>query len=478
MTFGDDFPGEMEEFPFDDTTADEVFGTSHGADPAPEEFWDIAELVQAARRTGSAGELVGEDVIVARIVAAMGEHAARPQGGAHERIVALNRFRTAKVTAAATAVLLLGGTAAAAASGSLPTPVNHRHAALAVVQTVAAPRHHAMHAPGASGVVASVNGVATPGTCGASTLAGTFTLTHDADVFTVNVDATTTTFSEMGVTAPTFANVCVGSKVRAEGAVVGTTVTATMVKIKPLHVRTGAMGTVASVNGVSAPGSCGGAGLPGTFTITDHDGKTFTVNVDPTTTFADQGVASPTFLNVCVGEFVAAKGTFVDPIVTATQVFIAPKHDEKKHDEKKHGDQGRHMGAFGTVASVNGVSDAGTCGITTGAIGSFAITGHDGTTFTVDVTGTTMFEVPGVTDPTFANVCVGEKVGAKGALTDTTVAATDVFVLGSDGGHHGHHGHGDDGDHHGGSGQPAPQFSSGHRGGNRHGGNGGKGNDN
>ena len=76
------------------------------------------------------------------------------------------------------------------------------------------------------------------------------------------------------------------------------------------------------------------------------------------------------------------------------------------------------MGAFGTVASVNGVSDAGTCGTTTGATDSFTITGHDGTTFTVNVTGTTMFEVPGVTDPTFANVCVGEKVGAKGALTD------------------------------------------------------------
>ena len=563
MTSRDDFPGEMEEFPFDDTAADAVFGTARVAGDAPEELRDIAELVHAARRTGSADELVGEDVIVARIAAAMGEPAAPPQGGAQERIAVLKKFRTAKVAAAATAVLLLGGTAAAAAAtGSLPTPTHHEHhAALAVVHAAAAPRHHELHAPGASGAVASVNGLTVPGTCGVADTAGMFTLTsHGGTTFTVNVDATTTTyterdvtaptfanvcvgsnvkatgtvldttvtatdvkikpphvrtgasgtvasvngvadpgtcgppgvagafvltahegntftvnvdtttaFTEDGVTAPTFGNVCVGSKVKATGTVVDTTVTATDVKIKPPHVRTGAMGTVASVNGISTPGTCGTSGLPGSFTITGHDSKTFTVNVDPSTTFTDEGVTSPTFANVCVGEFVAAKGTVTDPIVTATDVFIAPA----KHDDKKHEDHGQHVGAFGTVASVNGLSTAGACGAP--GDGSFTITDRNGTTFTVNVTSTTMFKVPGVTGPTFANVCVGDKAGAKGDVTGTTVAATDVFVFpaGSGGDHHdGHEGDDQDGDHNGGSaasfGKHSANLSSGQHNGGGH----------
>ena len=83
---------------------------------------------------------------------------------------------------------------------------------------------------------------------------------------------------------------------------------------------------------------------------------------------------------------------------------------------------------FGTVASVNGVTTPGTCG-TSGATGSFTLTGQKGTTFTVNVDGTTKFFAPGVTDPSFANICVGAMVGAKGDVTDTTVAATMVFVL-------------------------------------------------
>ena len=34
-----------------------------------------------------------------------------------------------------------------------------------------------------------------------------------------------------------------------------------------------------------------------------------------------------------------------------------------------------------------------------------------------------------VADPSFANVCVGSKVGASGDVTDTTITATKLFVL-------------------------------------------------
>ena len=52
-----------------------------------------------------------------------------------------------------------------------------------------------------------------------------------------------------------------------------------------------------------------------------------------------------------------------------------------------------------------------------------------GQTITVNVDTNTKFFAPGVSDPSFANICVGAKVGAKGDVTDSTVAATVAFVL-------------------------------------------------
>ena len=63
-----------------------------------------------------------------------------------------------------------------------------------------------------------------------------------------------------------------------------------------------------------------------TFTITSRDNTTVTVNVGTTTTYFDQGVTSPTFANVTVGEHVAVFGTDTSDTVTATKVAIgSPK---------------------------------------------------------------------------------------------------------------------------------------------------------
>jgi hypothetical protein len=83
-------------------------------------------------------------------------------------------------------------------------------------------------------------------------------------------------------------------------------------------------------------------------------------------------------------------------------------------------------GVFGTVASVNGTSTAGTCG-TADTAGTFTLTAFGGTTDTVDVATTTFFE-HGVTSPSFLDVCVGGKVGAVGMISSGTVTATAVFV--------------------------------------------------
>jgi hypothetical protein len=471
VSAGDDFPGEMDTFPFDGNDADAVFGVSPGSNSVPEELRDVADLVLAARHAGSTEELAGEDVIVAQIAAAIGEHLASATGDAHERTRVLSKFRTAKVAAAATAVLVMGATAAAATTGSLPAPVQstvasglsgvginlptHHHIALAA-EHVAAPAHTKGHhqrkpVPGAAGLVASVNGVSTAGTCGVSGSAGTFTLTgRKGATFTVNV-ATSTTFLDEGVTGPSFANVCVGAVARAKGTVADMTVTATKVLVtlprppRPPHVPTGAAGTVASVNGVTTAGTCGVAGSAGAFTLTVRKGATFTVNVATSTTFLDKGVTGPSFANVCVGGAAFAQGTVTDMTVTAASVLIAPMKHEQTH----------HHGVFGTVASVNGVTTAGTCGAATTS-GSFVVTGFKGATITVNVDGSTKFFTPGVSDASFANVCVGAKVGASGDTSGSSLTATSVFVLPAHmGDHH-------DGDH--GKGAGHFPFGFGHQG--------------
>jgi hypothetical protein len=352
MSRPDDFPDDMEAFPFDERDGDAVFGAP-GAD-VPESLDDVADLVQAARRAGSADELVGGDEVVAAIAAAIGEHAAPLPRGADERIRVINRSRTAKLAAGATAVLMLGATAAAAATGTLPTPIAHHHAELTSEDIPTGPSgatgvtgHHGHH-HGVSGTVASVNGSTDPAACGAGDT-GTFTLTgHHDETFTVDV-APSTTYSSKHVTDASFANVCVGARVKVKGTVDGTTVAADKVRIKhsetpdehgPVHPDLPVQaqehhhvhGSVASVNGSADPAACG-SGDTGSFTVTDRDGNSFTVNVVSTTRFLghhdDSG--APTFADVCVGTRVGAKGDETDTTVTADKVFVLGDH---KGDEQ------------------------------------------------------------------------------------------------------------------------------------------------
>src|SRR5436190_6370035 len=228
----------MEAFPFDERDSDAVFGAPGAV--VPDSLRDVADLVQAARRPGSADELVGGDELVAGIAAAIGEHAAPLPSVADERIRVLTKFRTAKLAAAATAVLMLGGTAAAAATGALPTPLPRHHAELTSAEMSTGPSgatgatgatgHHGKH-NGVSGTVASVNGSTDPTACGSGDT-GTFTLTgHHGETFTVNVAPPTTYFSKH-VSDASFAKVCVGSRVKVKGMVDGTTVAADKVRIK------------------------------------------------------------------------------------------------------------------------------------------------------------------------------------------------------------------------------------------------------
>ncbi|MBF6557144.1 MAG: hypothetical protein IVW52_13435 [Acidimicrobiales bacterium] len=72
--------------------------------------------------------------------------------------------------------------------------------------------------------------------------------------------------------------------------------------------------------------------------------------------------------------------------------------------------------AFGTVKSVGE--------------GTFAITGRDGTTVTVNVSSATTYHDRAVTSPTIANVTVGEHVAVFGTDNSNVVTATGVAIGG------------------------------------------------
>ena len=93
-------------------------------------------------------------------------------------------------------------------------------------------RHH----HGNQGIVTSVNGVATTGTCGTATATGNFTLVGMRRAI-VTVDVTpATTFTDPAVVSPSlpsFADVCVGSYVKTLGTVASGVLTAASVAILP-----------------------------------------------------------------------------------------------------------------------------------------------------------------------------------------------------------------------------------------------------
>ena len=265
-----------------------------------------------------------------------------------------------------------------------------------------------------SGTVASVDGTSAPGTCGAAGSAGDFTVPNSGATDTVDVQPTSTVFKDRGISAPSFADVCVGGVVKALGTLMGPAVlAATAVTVVPPHPQN-VTGTVLAVNGTSTPGTCGTAGSAGGFTVSSHDA---TIGVDvlrSSTTFVERDVSTPSFADVCAGSKVRAVGALASGVLSATRVVVVPPPPAR---------------VSGTVASVNGTSAPGTCG-TAGADGAFTVSTRKGTSGVEVEAGSTTFSERGVAAPTFAAVCVGSKVTAKGTMTSAgALDATSVTVV-------------------------------------------------
>jgi hypothetical protein len=277
------------------------------------------------------------------------------------------------------------------------------------------------------GVVTSVNGVPTAGTCGASATTGDFTVVgRHLHIITVEV-ATTTSFTDTADPSPSFLDVCVGADVKALGMFSSGTFTASSVEVIPPrtdHVKA----VVTSVNGVSTSGTCGSSGATGAFTLVPRrHAVILTVNVTSTTTFIDSADPSASFADICVGDKIEALGTLSTSVLTAAQLVVLPP--------SQHGIEGM-------VTSVNGVSTTGTCGVS-GSAGAFTLVPrHHSIIVTVEVTSTTTFTDSADPSPSFLDICVGTDVGALGTFSAGTLTAAEAAVVPAwPGGHGGHHHH-------------------------------------
>jgi hypothetical protein len=330
----------------------------------------------------------------------------------------------------AVSVAAVGGSAAAA--GASTSSAHRAHAGVVHV----------------SGVVTAVNGTAKPTACGVAGTPGSFSV----------ADARSTTSSTVAVTATTrffvprrpdatFASVCVGESVLARGTTVSGELSASAVFVYPQGPVLHASGVVTAVNGTAKATSCGVAGTSGFFAVANPKSNTSrTVDVTATTRFFEPpmkpGVAlgpkgpnrsNTSFASVCVGESVLVRGTLVSGVLSAIAVFVFPRHPVV------------HASGVVTAVTVTGTTTTPTtptCG-GAGTPGTFVVADARSTSHTtVDVTATTRFfeppMKPGValgpkgpnrSNATFASVCVGDSVLARGTVVSGVFTATAVFVF-------------------------------------------------
>jgi hypothetical protein len=279
---------------------------------------------------------------------------------------------------------------------------------------------------GIRGVVVSVDSNTTSGICMTSDT-DTFTLTVAEGRATTTVDVTpTTTYTDSAVTAPTFANVCVGNDVRALGAFSSGTLTATSVEIVPPP-QANVQGIVASVGGSSAADLCVTSDTESFTMVGSWSLSITTVDLSATTTYSDAAVASPSYTDICVASYVKALGALSSGTLAATSVAVLPPPPVQ---------------AQGIVASVGGSSAADTC--LSSDTGTFTLVGGNPLAITnVDVTSTTTYKDHAVTTPSYSDVCVGSRLDATGALssgmlTATSIAIESPFFAPGPGGHGGH----------------------------------------
>lgn len=148
-----------------------------------------------------------------------------------------------------------------------------------------------------------------------------------------------------------------------------------------------------------------------TITINDERaGTTYTVDASAASVMVGGTPGSaPTTGSISslkVGDMIAAEGTVSGTSVTATKIISGMMGG------KGFGPGGMHgRGTAGTVTSVNG--------------NTITITGDNGTSYTVDASSATVSKVVEVA---VSDIKVGDRIGAEGTLSGTTVTAKHIMT--------------------------------------------------
>lgn len=173
-------------------------------------------------------------------------------------------------------------------------------------------------------------------------------------------------------------------------------------KSHPLHARAGLHRARPVVDGkVTGLGT-------GSFTVLDKSSKSYTVTVTGTTTYKEHNVSSVGIGDVKAGTFVDVLGSVSGTDVTATKVRI--------ETQERPASPMRPMGVRPDAAGK----------ITALGTKSFTIQDRAGRSISVDVTGSTTFDEPGATSPSFGSIKVGDFAAVSGTITGSTIDATDV----------------------------------------------------
>lgn len=146
-----------------------------------------------------------------------------------------------------------------------------------------------------------------------------------------------------------------------------------------------------------------------TLTVADERaGTTYTVDASAAAvTKATEGSAptASTVSALVVGDTVGVEGTVSGTNVAATKIMSG------FGGKGFGGMRGHGRGASGTVTSVSG--------------NTITIAGDNGTSYTINASDTT--KVSKMVDLTVADIKVGDRIGAQGALSGTTVTATHIM---------------------------------------------------
>ena len=149
-----------------------------------------------------------------------------------------------------------------------------------------------------------------------------------------------------------------------------------------------------------------------TFTIQTRDGSTVTIDVSSATTYLQRGVSDASLTSVAANDLVAVFGTVSGSTVSASQVVIktAPS-------------------ASGTT----GASRAAAAGLVQGTptASGFTLQTRAGTTETVVISSSTIYQERGLASPSLGSVAGGDFVVVFGTVSGASVTASKIVIGGA-----------------------------------------------